>query len=169
MPRIVRVGLIADTHGWLDPAIAGHWSELALILHAGDVGRPEVLEELQSLAPVLAVRGNVDGGALADLPLERVVEIGGRRIAVLHIAGSPRRPNRAALDLIRRDAPDVLLVGHSHIPIAGRIEGCLWINPGAAGREGFHSERSVALLEIEEGGPMRLFQIHLGLRGRKVT
>lgn len=162
-----RIGLVADTHGWLDPALANHFAGVAMILHAGDVGQPAVLDSLRTIAPVVAVRGNVDGGELADLPLEAVVEIGGRRIAVLHIAGSPRRPNKDALALLRRERPDVIVVGHSHFPAVGRVEGALWINPGAAGHEGFHEQRTAGILEVGGGGEPQLYRIHLGSRGRK--
>lgn len=162
---MTRVGLLSDTHGWLDPALLEHFRDVALIVHAGDIGRPAVLEALQAVAPVAAVRGNVDGGPLRDLPLETVVEVAGRRIAALHIAGSPQRPNATALTLMADRKPDVLVVGHSHIPVAGRMGDTLWINPGAAGREGFHDERTAALLEVPAEGEMRVLRIHLGRRG----
>lgn len=161
-----RIGLVADTHGWLDPALAEHFAEVEVILHAGDLGTEAVLDELGAIAPVVAVRGNIDGGALADLPLETVVELGGRRIALLHIAGSPRRPTRAARELLDRERPDVLVVGHSHIPVVGRVGGALWINPGAAGHQGFHTDRTAAILTIDGGGEIQLYRVHLGPRGR---
>jgi hypothetical protein len=161
-----RLGLIADTHGWLDPALAEHFRGVAMILHAGDVGRASVLEGLRQIAPVVAVRGNVDGGELARLPLEAVVEAAGKRIALLHIAGSPRWPEKAALELLRRERPDVLVVGHSHIAAVGRVEGALWINPGAAGHEGFHERRLAGILEIGTG-ELQLYRIDLGPRGRR--
>ena len=161
-----RVGLVADTHGWLDPALAEHFAGVELILHAGDVGTEAVLHDLRVIAPVVAVRGNIDGGALFDLPLETVVEVGGKRLALLHIAGSPHRPTRAAKDIIERERPDVLVTGHSHIPVVGRVPGTLWINPGAAGRQGFHAERTAGLLTIGADGAVQLYRIHLGPRGR---
>lgn len=161
-----RIGLVADTHGWLDPAFTTHFGEVEVILHAGDLGTAAVLDALAAIAPVVAVRGNIDGGALLDLPLETVVEIGGKRIALLHIAGSPRRPTRAARDLLERERPDLLIVGHSHIPVVGRVGGALWINPGAAGHQGFHTERTAAILTIDAGGEIQLYRVHLGPRGR---
>ncbi len=160
------IGLIADTHGWLDPAIHDHFAGVARIVHAGDVGDPEVLRELARIAPVTAVRGNIDWGPLQDLPLTAVIAVAGVRIASLHIAGSPLRPNAAARDLIARTRPDVLLVGHSHLPVAGGVLGTLWINPGAAGHHGFHERRTAALLRVAADGERRLYEIDLGRRGR---
>jgi hypothetical protein len=137
------------------------------ILHAGDVGSQEVLDGLAEIAPVHVVRGNIDGGPLRFLPLEEVVECAGKRIALLHIAGSPRRPKRAARELLAREEPDAIVVGHSHIPVVGRVQGALWINPGAAGRQGFHTECFAGLLHIEPDGEFGLDRIHLGSRAEQ--
>lgn len=161
------IGLIADTHGWLDPAIHEQFAGVAHIVHAGDVGDKAVLEALARIAPVTAVRGNIDWGPLQDLPLTALVTVAGLRIASLHIAGSPLKPNAQARDVIARLRPDVLLVGHSHIAVAGRVGGTLWINPGAAGRQGFHERRTVAILRVAADGERRLFEIDLGPRGGK--
>jgi hypothetical protein len=163
---VVRIGLISDTHGWLDPAVAEHFSSVDLILHAGDVGNEEILEQLAEVAPVAAVRGNVDGGPLRDLPEELVIDVAGQRVAMRHIAGGPRRPGRAAAALIERESPDVFVCGHSHVPVATRVADTLWVNPGAAGREGSHEERMVHILELFGEGEAKLLRIHLGPRGR---
>lgn len=161
---MATVGLISDTHGWLDPELVQLFAGCEVILHAGDIGEEAVLGELGTIARTEAVRGNIDGGALRHLPLTRVVEVHGRRIALLHIAGSPTRPNKAARELIKAEAPDVLVVGHSHIAVAGRVHGTLWINPGAAGRQGFHDKRFAALLHIAQDGTLSLDRVHLGPR-----
>jgi hypothetical protein len=159
------IGLIADTHGWVDPALEPHFRDVALILHAGDVGGESVLVDLGRLAPLVAVRGNIDGGALSDLPPEAVVTVAGKRIAVRHIAGTPGRPNPATRALLDRERPDVLVVGHSHIPVAGYVGSVLWINPGAAGHQGFHHQRTAGLLAIDPDGRMEMRRIVLGTRG----
>jgi hypothetical protein len=163
----VSIGLISDTHGWLDPAIHAHFAGVAHIVHGGDVGDDAVLHELGTIAPVMAVRGNIDYGVLADLPWTAVLKVAGKRIAALHIAGSPTKPNRDAQDLAARERPDVLVVGHSHIAIAGRVLGTLWINPGAAGHHGFHAVRTAAVLRIAADGSLALYEITLGPRGTK--
>ncbi|MEO1271698.1 MAG: metallophosphoesterase family protein [Myxococcota bacterium] len=166
----ITLGVLSDTHGWLDPELIDIFQTRSVehILHAGDVGEMAVLEALEAVAPVTVVRGNIDGGALRDLPLEATLTVRKRTIAVLHIAGSPKRPNRTARGLLQRLCPDVLLVGHSHIPVVARVQGALWINPGAAGRQGFHTERFAALLHIGPEGELSLDRIHLGPRGRVV-
>lgn len=164
-----RIGLVSDTHGWLDPALAEHFAGCALILHAGDVGSAEVLEGLAAVAPVVAVRGNIDHGALFDLPLVAKVEAGPLRIAVLHIAGRPDRPNADAAALLSRPghrAADLLLTGHSHIPVAGMVGKTAWVNPGAAGHHGFHQMRTAFRLDLDAAGEMQLHRIELGPRGR---
>lgn len=163
-PKRTSIGLISDTHGWVNPQIHVAFRDCVAIIHAGDIGKRDVLDELETIAPVHAVKGNIDGGDLRFLPLELVEEFAGKRIAALHIAGNPRRPKPAALDLIRRESPDVLVVGHSHIPVVGRVHDTLWINPGAAGRHGFHELSFAAILHIDAAGELALDRVHLGGR-----
>ncbi len=158
------IGLISDTHGFLDPDLVEVFEGVDHIIHAGDIGDPEILRELEEVAPTTAVRGNIDGGELRFEPLEQIVEIAGKRIAVLHIAGSPKRPRKAARELLARERPDVIVVGHSHIPVVGKVRGSLWINPGAAGRQGFHHQRCAALLHILKGGELKMDRVILGPR-----
>jgi uncharacterized protein len=161
----VTVGIVSDTHGWLDEQLLTLFEGVEAIVHAGDIGTPAVLEQLEAIAPVLAVRGNVDGGELRFLPSEAQIEVCGRRIAAMHIAGSPHRPNRAVVALLKRMRPDAIVVGHSHIPVVGQVEGALWIKPGAAGRVGFHTERYAGLLHIDRvTRRFSLDRIHLGPR-----
>lgn len=164
--RQTTIGLVSDTHGWLDPELVDVFvsKQVDHIIHAGDIGDETVIEKLEDLAPTTAVRGNIDGGELRFYSLEEVVHLGDKQIAVLHIAGSPKRPRKAARELLSRLKPDVLVVGHSHIPVVGRVGDTLWINPGAAGRQGFHHERSAALLYITEDGEFEMDRIVLGPR-----
>lgn len=162
----ITVGLLSDTHSWLDESLVELFNDhdVDAIVHAGDIGEESVIERLQEVAEVTAVKGNIDGGDLRFLPEETVLELRGRRIGVRHISGNPRRPHRAAREFIQRDGLDVLVVGHSHIPVVGRVDGALWINPGAAGRHGFHDERYAAFLHIGEDGGFEMDRIHLGRR-----
>lgn len=161
------IGILSDTHGFLDPALVDVFADVDHIVHAGDIGNRGIIERLEDLAPVTIVKGNIDGGDLRFYSIEEIFEIAGKRIAVRHIAGSPRRPRKAARQLIARQRPDVLIVGHSHIPVVGRVDGTLWINPGAAGRQGFHQVRTAALLHIDEDGELRLERVVLGPRSEK--
>lgn len=160
------IGLVSDTHSWLDPELLEVFEGVDHIIHAGDIGDVAVLDRLREVAPTTAVKGNIDGGELRFLPLEEVLEIAGKRIAVLHIAGSPKRPRKAARQLIVRERPDALIVGHSHIPVVGRVDSTLWINPGAAGRQGFHHQRTAALLHVDSDGEFAMDRVVLGPRTR---
>jgi putative phosphoesterase len=136
------VGLISDTHGLMRPAALEALRGTDLIIHAGDVGKPEVLEVLRTLAPVVAVRGNVDwGGWAAALPATAVATAGSARIYVLH--------DLHQLDLDPAAAGfHVVVSGHSHRP--GRTEraGVLYVNPGAAGPRRFGLPVTVARLDL---------------------
>ncbi len=165
----VTLGILSDTHGWLDPELVDVFrdKQVDLLVHAGDIGDEEVIDQLEELAPVEVVKGNIDGGDLRFYPEEVVFEAGPRKVAMRHIAGSPRRPRKAARELIAREKPDVFVCGHSHIPVVGRVMGALWINPGACGRVGFHDQRFAALLYVDEDtGEFEMERIHLGPRAR---
>lgn len=162
----ITIGLVSDTHSLLEEDVVKVFTDVDHIIHAGDIGTESVLTGLKELAPVTAVRGNIDGGDLRFLPLEAMVSFHGVSIAVLHIAGSPAKPRKAARELLARLAPDILVVGHSHIPVVGRVGKTLWINPGAAGRQGFHIERTACLLHIDPQGKLRLERVLFGPRSK---
>jgi uncharacterized protein len=138
-----RIGAISDTHGLLRPEVLVALHDVELILHAGDVGSPEVLTGLQSIAPVLAVRGNVDRGAWAnDLPETQATRIGDAWIYMLH-------------DLNRLDVDpagggfSAVISGHSHHKRLETKGGVLYLNPGAAGPRRFTIPVTLAILEVE--------------------
>ena len=144
-PRRV-VGLVSDTHGLLRPAVPEALAGCDLILHAGDVGDPAIIDELGRLAPVRAIRGNVDtGGWAAALPDTAVVEVaGGTVVYMLH--------DVARLDIDPAAAGfQVVLCGHSHKPGHRRRDGVLYVNPGSAGPRRFGLPVSVARLLVDEG------------------
>lgn len=145
----MRVGLIADTHGLVRLDVAVVFAGVDLILHAGDVGSGAVLSELECIAPVAAVRGNVDSPELR-LPLTLVRRIGGLEVLVTHgnEVGSPTPEKLAA----RHDA-DLIVFGHTHRPLVRRVGRALVINPGAAGPRRFDLKPSVAILTLEDAGP----------------
>ncbi len=163
----ITLGILSDTHGWLDPELVDIFGNQHVdqIVHAGDIGKQEVLDQLGELGEVHVVKGNIDGGDLRFLPEEVTFDVGPRHFAMRHIAGSPPRPRKAARELIGRERPDVFICGHSHIPVVGRVNGALWINPGACGRIGFHDQRFAALLHVDETtGELEMDRIHLGPR-----
>jgi len=140
--KLARVGLISDTHGLLRPEAIAALQGSQLIVHAGDVGNPEILETLRKIAPVVAVRGNVDKGEWAQkLPLTAVAEAGAVMIYVLHDVN--------ALDLNPQAAGfHVVVSGHSHKPGKMEREGILYINPGSAGPRRFQLPVTVARLDL---------------------
>lgn len=142
---IALIGVISDTHGLLRPEALEALQGAQAIVHAGDVGEPAILEALRAMAPVTAVRGNVDRGALArDLPITAVLDAGGVSIYVLHVL--------ADLDLNPRVAGfGVVVSGHTHVPQIRESDGVLYLNPGSAGPRRFHLPLSIAMLRVEGG------------------
>ena len=142
------VGLISDTHGLLRPGVHAALTGVELILHSGDVGGSEILDELRLIAPVKAVFGNTDPTDEADLAGEVLVAIDGIRVHVSHghEVGSPTPAKLAA----RYDA-DVVVFGHTHRPLVSRLGSQLFVNPGAAGPQRFNLTPSVARLTIVRG------------------
>jgi uncharacterized protein len=142
MGTIQKVGLISDTHGLLRPEALRALRDSHLIIHAGDVGDPKILEELRRLAPVVAVRGNTDTGAWsADLPETAVAEVGSGLIYVLH--------DIKALDLSPPAAGITMVVsGHSHKPTEEERDGIIYVNPGSAGPRRFNLPVTVARVDV---------------------
>ena len=145
----MRIGLVSDTHGLVDPRLAAIFHGCALVLHAGDLVRPDVLDALGRAAPVTAVRGNNDHGpALELLPETALVEVGALRHLMVHDLGARARPAPPAGPLIARHHPELVVHGHSHRPGAELLDGRLYVNPGSAGPRRFSLPRTVALLTV---------------------
>jgi uncharacterized protein len=145
MPGDILVGVISDTHGLLRPEALAALRGADLILHAGDVGKPEVLDELRRIAPTFVVRGNVDHGNWAlELPVSEIVQVGDRSFYMLHDIGE--------LDL---DPPTAgftaVIFGHSHQPSIEVRDGVLFLNPGSAGPRRFKLPVSVARIRVSGG------------------
>jgi putative phosphoesterase len=140
------IGVIADTHGLLRPEVLEQFREVVLIIHAGDIGTSDVLSALRKVAPVRAVRGNVDKGEWAEsLPETDVVECNGIFIYLLHDL------NTLDLDPVTAGM-QVVISGHSHRSKESRKNGVLYLNPGSAGPRRFNLPVTAALLRIEESG-----------------
>lgn len=144
------VGVISDTHGLLRPEALVALAEAEHILHAGDVGNIEILDELRKIAPVTAIRGNVDVyGACAELPATEMVELGGRFFYMVHSVHD--------LDLDPRAAGvDVVVSGHSHKPLVEHRKGVMYLNPGSAGPRRFSFPVSVALVTVGDSVEARV-------------
>jgi putative phosphoesterase len=143
----VRIGLVSDTHGLLDPALAVLFSRCAAILHAGDVVKPAVLAALEAIAPVTAVRGNNDDGpAFAHLAETALVPIGALTALLVHDLGARERPGPPARALIATRRPEIVIHGHSHRPGTALVGGRLFVNPGSAGPRRFSLPRTAGVL-----------------------
>ena len=136
------VGVISDTHGVLTSTAIEVFEGTDLIIHAGDIGKPDILETLRSIAPVVAVRGNMDYGKWAyELPETEVVEIGEALLYVLHdVYALDIEPSVAGFNAV--------ISGHSHRPYVEDVGGVLFINPGSAGQSGVRRPASVVLLNV---------------------
>ena len=167
----MRIGLLSDTHGFLDDALLTLFRVCDEIWHAGDFGTTEVLDELNHLKPVRGVFGNIDGPEIRSrLPedLEWCAE--NLRVYMTHIGGYPGRYDPRARRELARRKPDLFICGHSHIPRVVRDEkmALLHINPGACGHSGWHIERTAMRFDINTGKVENLALLPLGRRGRKV-
>lgn len=147
---IVKIGVISDTHGLLRPEVIAALQGVSLILHAGDVGTPDILDQLAEIAPVKAIRGNVDKGDWATkLPITEAFEFAGKFFYMIH--------DRSEIDLDPAAGGfDMVIYGHSHQPKVEEIEGVVWFNPGSAGKKRFSLPISVGFVEIC-GGSLKAY------------
>jgi len=146
----MTVGLISDTHGYFDPEIPTLFAGVQHILHAGDIGGQQIVDELRALAPVTAVLGNNDfDPGYRDT---EVIELNGWRILVHHIVGRPH-PGSSMLAHVARAQAQVVIFGHTHERSLDREGGVLWVNPGYFGKPRPMVRRSLALLHLKPTGP----------------
>jgi putative phosphoesterase len=147
------VGVISDTHGYMDARALQLLQGVEHILHAGDIGDDRVIRELAGIAPVTAVRGNVDReGPTSLYPAEVTLELAGCRIFLTHEVKPPKREADLALEQYRQAAVDVVVYGHSHIAYQQLWGGILFFNPGAAGKRRFKVIPSLGFLTLTPTG-----------------
>ncbi len=138
------IGLISDTHGLLRPEAISVLAGSDLIVHAGDIGKPEVLAELKKIAPLAAIKGNVDRGDWArGVPERRSVRVGGHRLYLIH------NVNELDFDPLKRNIR-VVISGHSHKPVIVERDGVLFVNPGSAGPRRFKLPVAVGKIFVDE-------------------
>jgi putative phosphoesterase len=165
----MKIGLISDTHSYIDEQILRALEGCDEIWHAGDIGDGAVAEALEKLARCRMVFGNIDDRPMRErYPEEQLFNCQGMRIWMLHIAGKPPRYAKGVSAKIKEIKPDILICGHSHIlaVLPDEKNGLLYINPGAAGQQGFHRMRTLLRFELEEGKIKNMEVVELGLRGR---
>ena len=159
------IGIVSDTHGFFHPELVSCFAAVDLIIHAGDIGNEETLLALEAIAPVRAVFGNVDGWDIRQTaPEHQRFNEQGLRFWVTHIAGHPGRWQQGMGKKLAESPPDVFICGHSHILRMERVpelRNMLYINPGAAGRQGFHQEKTAVRLLLTDGKPEQAEIIHL--------
>lgn len=165
----MKIGLLSDTHGFLDPKVAEHFRACDEIWHAGDIGGLEVIQELKSLKPVRAVSGNIDDRTISVLfPDSLRFTVEGVSIWMTHIGGSPPNYNPEVRKELQRNPPHLFVCGHSHILKIMRdpnFNNMLFINPGAAGNHGFHAIKTIVRFDLKSKEIKNMEVIELGKRG----
>lgn len=153
----MRIGVISDTHDYLNPRILTYFDGVEQIIHAGDIGRGQIISTLAKVAPVTAVTGNVDWGTELDRTYRRVeqLELAGYRIYVTHIGDDPAR----LVTHLPNPRPQIYIYGHSHIAHIERRDDVLFLNPGAAGKPRFGRQPSIAILELGSTADVQLIEL----------
>lgn len=147
----MRIGVITDTHGVFDPAVRRHFKGVDHILHAGDIGDQSVIEQLEQIAPVTAVSGNVDDYEQSGFPSEAVIELAGRRIAIRHILYAGGKLTKDGRAFLQKEQPNLCIFGHTHQLKVEWFGKTLLFNPGSAGPQRFKLPRTIGILEIIDG------------------
>jgi uncharacterized protein len=165
---MLRIGLLSDTHGFLDPLIFSYFGECDEIWHAGDFGTVEVSDRLAAFRPLKGVYGNIDGNELRLIhPLHSRFEREGLKIWMTHIGGYPGHYHPAVRALLKESAPDIFVCGHSHILRVMRdknLGNMLCLNPGAAGNSGFHKVKTLLRFTLDKKQVREMEVIELGKR-----
>ncbi len=146
----MKIGIISDTHNFLDPKIPRLLEGVEHILHAGDVGSQSIILQLEAIAPTNAVSGNTDDPGMNYRATE-VVSLAGRKFLVHHIV-NPQALSEDLQNRIARERPEVIVFGHTHKPFSATVGGTLFFNPGYAGKSRFGMQRSVAILHCDDKG-----------------
>jgi putative phosphoesterase len=165
---MTRIGLISDTHGFLDETVFRHFANCDEVWHAGDFG-PEVIEKLESFKPLKGVYGNIDDASIRhQFPEQLVFTCEGVKVMMRHIGGSPPKYNPETRKELALHQPQLFISGHSHIlkVIYDEKISCLHMNPGAAGRQGWHKIRTLIRFVID-GSDMRDCEV-IELGGRSL-
>ncbi len=164
-----KIGLISDTHGFLDPKVFDYFKDCDELWHAGDFGTLEVSDRLEAFKPLRGVYGNIDGQDIRLVhPLHQKFEIEGLSVWMTHIGGYPDHYNPAIRKELAENPPGLFVCGHSHILKVisdKKLNNMLCINPGAAGVHGFHKVKTIVRFEINAGKISNMQAIELGKRG----
>ena len=162
-----KVLVISDTHSYIDDRIIKYASEADYVIHAGDVGSFDVIQKLNSVSKLLFVYGNIDGNEIrSESNKFEFFKLNDLKILLTHISGKTPKYNKETLIKIKEHNPDLLIAGHSHILKIqyDKINKLIFLNPGAAGRHGFHLKRTMLRFEIKLNKIENLEIIELGSR-----
>ncbi len=160
--RPIRVGVVADTHGLFDHAILRHFRNVDHIIHAGDIGKRSVIEQLEAIAPVTAVSGNVDGYEQSGFPTEAILKLNGFCIAIRHVVFEAGKLTKEGGAFPDRTRADICIFGHTHQPKHEWLGNTLLFNPGSAGPKRFTLPRMLGTVSI--GARVSAKHIKLGDR-----
>jgi uncharacterized protein len=170
---MMKIGLLSDTHGYLDPRIFDHFKDCNEVWHAGDIGDVSVADALENFKPFRAVYGNIDDIHIqVRYPEDLFFECEEVKVWLTHIGGSPPNYNPRVKKILRQQIPDLFICGHSHILKIKRdnsMSNMLYLNPGAAGSQGFHSMRTIVRFNIDASKIDKMEVIELGKRGALVS
>jgi putative phosphoesterase len=169
---MIRIGLISDTHSYLDPKIEKYFKECDEIWHVGDVGNIEVIKKLTKIKPVRGVYGNIDGQDIRKIfSKELKFTCEDIKVWIVHIGGYPNRYAKDIKERINFNPPNLFISGHSHIlkVIYDKKLNLLHINPGSAGKSGFHKVKTVVRFTVDKKEIKDLEVIELGPRVENVT
>ncbi|SKC86340.1 metallophosphoesterase family protein [Ohtaekwangia koreensis] len=168
----MKIGLLSDTHSYLDKKVFEYFKDCDEVWHAGDIGEKIVADELEKFKPFRAVYGNIDDKNLQALyPEDLHFTCEGLTIWMTHIGGAPPNYNPRVKKILRVQTPDIFICGHSHILRIKRdpaLHGMLYMNPGAAGNHGFHVMKTIVRFEIVKKEIKNMEVIELGKRGALV-
>jgi uncharacterized protein len=166
-----KIGLLSDTHSFLDPKVFEHFADVDEIWHAGDIGSQQIIDDLNSFKNTKFVYGNIDSKEIQNnLPEDLIFTVEGINVYITHIGGLPPKFTKRTKEIIKNNDINLFICGHSHILRAIKAEeqkNLLYLNPGACGHEGFHQMRTLVKFEIAEGKMRNLLVIELGKRGFK--
>jgi putative phosphoesterase len=166
---MIRIGLLSDTHGYLDDKILEHFQECEEIWHAGDIGDGQVAKQLSAFRPLRAVYGNIDSREINTVfPEQDIFQCEEVKVMIRHITGYPGKYDPLAKKEIELHQPDLLIAGHSHILriMYDEQHKCLFMNPGAAGHHGLHLVRTLVRFTIDGKAIRDAEVVELGKRGR---
>jgi putative phosphoesterase len=164
---MVKIGLLSDTHSYLDPKIYEYFKDVDEIWHAGDIGSMEIIDELRKFKPLRAVYGNIDDHLIRrELPEFNRFTIENVDVLITHIAGKPQKYAKPAFEELQKKAPKLFICGHSHILLVQMDKrfNMLWMNPGACGIKGFHKVKTILRFQINGEKIENLEAIELGVR-----